>query len=184
LTKHKFVEKYAEAIEALKSMLRQAGKKFYTILVGKINPAKLANFAEVDVFVLVACKENSLVDSKEFFKPIITPFELEMALSSVQEWGSTYNLDIRNCGQYVEKAEDDADVEAVLLSSDGATESTDLRVNDSSALTAQMHSTGLVFNQRTWRGLEPQVGETPASVLKQGKQLSLGSAVRPKVLTG
>lgn len=30
--------------------------------------------------MLVACPENSLIDSKDFFKPILTPFELEMAL--------------------------------------------------------------------------------------------------------
>jgi hypothetical protein len=32
------------------------------------------------MFVHVACPENSLVDSKEYHKPMITPFELEMAL--------------------------------------------------------------------------------------------------------
>lgn len=36
----------------------------YTIAIGKINPAKMANFMEVDVFVLVACPENSLLDSQ------------------------------------------------------------------------------------------------------------------------
>jgi diphthamide biosynthesis protein 2 len=49
-------------------------------VVGKLNVPKLANFQEIDIFVIVACPENSLVDSKEFFKPIITPFELEIAL--------------------------------------------------------------------------------------------------------
>ena len=32
--------------------------------MGKLNVAKMANFMEVDVFVLVACPENTLIDSK------------------------------------------------------------------------------------------------------------------------
>ena len=39
----------------------------------------MANFLEIDVYVLVACPENSLVDSHEFYKPVITPFEMELA---------------------------------------------------------------------------------------------------------
>ena len=38
--------------------------QFYTIAVGKLNVAKMANFMEIDIFVLVACPENSLVESQ------------------------------------------------------------------------------------------------------------------------
>ena len=48
--------------------------------MGKPNPAKMGNFLEVDVFVLIACPENSLIDSRDFMKPIVTPLELEIAL--------------------------------------------------------------------------------------------------------
>ena len=41
--------------------------QYYTIAVGKLNAPKMANFMEVDVFVLVACPENSLVDSQVLF---------------------------------------------------------------------------------------------------------------------
>ena len=37
---------------------------------------------EVDIFVLVGCTENSLVDSTEFYKPIIIPYELELAYNT------------------------------------------------------------------------------------------------------
>ena len=36
-------------------------KKSYTISVGKLNPAKLANFLEVECFVYVACVEGAIV---------------------------------------------------------------------------------------------------------------------------
>lgn len=45
-------------------MLARAQKKSYTITVGKLNPAKLGNFLEIECFVLVACPENSLVEAK------------------------------------------------------------------------------------------------------------------------
>ncbi len=54
-------------------------QQYYTIAVGKLNTAKLANFLEVDVFVLVACPESSLLDSSQFYKPVVTPYEMEVA---------------------------------------------------------------------------------------------------------
>jgi len=64
----------------------------YTLVVGKINPAKLTNFPEIDCFVLVACPEHSLLsdhDQRERYPPIpiVTPLELLMALG-VTEWGA------------------------------------------------------------------------------------------------
>jgi diphthamide synthase subunit DPH2 len=32
--------------------------------MGKLNVPKMANFMEIDVFVLVACPENTLIDSQ------------------------------------------------------------------------------------------------------------------------
>jgi len=89
-------------IDHLKKLIAAAGKKSYTFVMGKLNVAKMANFMEIDCYVLVACPENSLIDSKvrnfyhyyvgavtltsiainqEFYRPIVTPFELEIALS-------------------------------------------------------------------------------------------------------
>jgi hypothetical protein len=53
-----------EMMSLLRDELRKAGKKSYTISVGRLNPAKLANFAEVECFVLVGCSEGGVVDSK------------------------------------------------------------------------------------------------------------------------
>jgi len=55
---------YLPLITYLRQVLASAHKKAYTISVGKLNPAKLANFAEIECFVLVACPENSLLDAK------------------------------------------------------------------------------------------------------------------------
>jgi diphthamide biosynthesis protein 2 len=75
-------------------VIEDAGKSCYTFAVGKINQAKLANFGEIDCFVLVACGENSLLDNeRDLHVPVITPLELDIALGHV-DWGSmAYSLD-------------------------------------------------------------------------------------------
>lgn len=99
------VHSYLPLLKYLRGLLtgKKSGRKVYTISVGKLNPAKLANFQEIDVFVLVACPENTLVDSKEFYKPIVTPFEIELAVKAAErmergeegvEWSGKYVLDL------------------------------------------------------------------------------------------
>jgi diphthamide biosynthesis protein 2 len=51
-------------IDHLKKLIATAGRKSYTFVMGKLNVAKMANFMEIDCYVLVACPENSLIDSK------------------------------------------------------------------------------------------------------------------------
>ena len=63
------VGQYRQALQRVKTIIKLSGRKSYMFLIGKINPAKLLNFPEIDVFVLVACPENSLLDSKTLFKP-------------------------------------------------------------------------------------------------------------------
>jgi len=102
---------YLPLIARIRQLLVRAHKKAYTISVGKLNPAKLANFAEIECFVLIACPENSLVDAKvvpvqstslyminfegcqDFFRPIVTPFELQLALQPSPTWTGEYLLD-------------------------------------------------------------------------------------------
>lgn len=45
---------YLEAAEQVRQLAHAAGKKTYTLLMGKPSPVKLANFPEVDIFVLIA----------------------------------------------------------------------------------------------------------------------------------
>lgn len=53
-----------ELVAELREALKLAKKKSYTLSVGRLNPAKLANFAEIECFVLVGCGEGGVVDSK------------------------------------------------------------------------------------------------------------------------
>ena len=77
------VSNYLSMVEHVRTTIAAAGKKSYTFVVGKVNAAKIANFAEVGGWVVVGCWESSLFDSRDFWKPVVTPFELELALLSL-----------------------------------------------------------------------------------------------------
>ncbi|KAK7203215.1 putative diphthamide synthesis protein-domain-containing protein [Myxozyma melibiosi] len=79
----------AALIDALKESIRSAGKKHYVIAVGKPNVAKLANFDVVDVWVIVGCARGGVILDRhgEYYKPIVTPYELKLALKREVEWG-------------------------------------------------------------------------------------------------
>lgn len=73
------VNNYAEIISHLKRVITGAGKKCYEVLVGKLNEPKLRNLQSIDVYVYVGCRETSLIDSKKFMMPVVTPHEALMA---------------------------------------------------------------------------------------------------------
>jgi diphthamide biosynthesis protein 2 len=76
-----------DLLDQLRKQLKKASKKSYTLSVGRLNPAKLANFAEIECFVLVGCAEGGVVDSKDFLRPIITPWEMLLALKGPEnDW--------------------------------------------------------------------------------------------------
>lgn len=79
------VKNYMHIVDHVKERIAAAGKKSYMFVVGKLNAAKVANFSEIGGWVVIGCWESSLVDSRDFWKPVITPFELELALKSDAE---------------------------------------------------------------------------------------------------
>lgn len=84
------LDRFKLVISRIEEML--SGRCYYTLAVGKINPSKLANFGEVDCFVLVACPDTLLLNPQDFHVPIVTPFELSIALG-FHEWDGFYSLD-------------------------------------------------------------------------------------------
>jgi diphthamide biosynthesis protein 2 len=125
-------------VHSLRSLIEehsqnQSNKACYTFVVGKINPAKISNFAEIDCFVMVACPEHSLLllagdDEREYPVPIITPLELTMALGLV-EWGSVaYSLDSHD---YLLRQQQQQDNN--VNKGDGAAVTSDDEDNDSDA---------------------------------------------------
>ena len=91
------VKNYLHIVEQVTAQIRAAGKKSYTFVMGKLNAAKTANFSEVGGWVVVGCWESSLIESKDFWKPVITPFELELALQGDGEriWTGEWRSDFQ-----------------------------------------------------------------------------------------
>ena len=49
------VQRYSSVVRSLRRMIEDAGRKAYTLAVGKVNVAKLANFAEVGGTAVLVC---------------------------------------------------------------------------------------------------------------------------------
>lgn len=83
------VRHYLPLVSLLTRQIAAAGRKSYTVVVGKVNVEKVANFAEVEVWVGVGCWEQGVVGGVEgrgFYRPVVTPWELQVALGG-REWG-------------------------------------------------------------------------------------------------
>mmetsp|Transcript_37801 Transcript_37801/g.90428 ORF Transcript_37801/g.90428 Transcript_37801/m.90428 type:complete len:645 (-) Transcript_37801:454-2388(-) len=78
--------------------ITSTGRTAYTFAVGKLSSAasKLANFAEIDCFVLIACGESIAqfwkMERDSMLVPVLTPFELDVALG-FREWDGRYSCD-------------------------------------------------------------------------------------------
>ncbi|KAK7526317.1 putative diphthamide synthesis protein-domain-containing protein [Phyllosticta citriasiana] len=111
------VKNYLHVVEHVKRIIAEADKKSYTFVVGKINAAKVANFSEVGGWVVIGCWESSLIESKEFWKPIITPFELQLALKSDEErvwtgeWTGDFEAVLKEARDYKEGSAQAAEVD-------------------------------------------------------------------------
>ncbi|KAH9895870.1 diphthamide biosynthesis protein [Cubamyces lactineus] len=193
------VANYLPLIAHLRDIIKKAHKKSYTVTVGKPNPAKLGNFLEIECFVLVACPENSMLDAKEFLRPIVTPYELEVALKPTQTWTGRYVLDFdqllreHQAGSDSTEATEDAEEEDLdqpvfsLITGKyrhakrygGGYEPTEANGSDSSAMILRNQEGALskiddsaaaqFLQSRTFRGLETRIGQDAPSILEQGR---------------
>ncbi|TSL34573.1 2-(3-amino-3-carboxypropyl)histidine synthase subunit 2 [Bagarius yarrelli] len=187
------VANYLNIIEQLKESIHRAGKKSYMFAMGKINVPKLANFLEIDVYVLVACPENSLLDSSEFYRPVVTPFEMEVACNKHREWSGEYVTDFQDLlpggSSHVEfpdsdQSANDDSTDVSLIT--GALRTSCLRSSSKSTDVSPSSSSVMIRNQtltvantntaasflagRSWQGLEPKLGETPVVKAVEGRR--------------
>ena len=106
-------DRFRSVVASVRQKIEESGRTSYTFVVGKINVAKLANFAEIECFVLVACGETSiLADERDYHLPVITPTELEIALGE-KEWGGagSCNTDFGDFLQGFEDGQDSGNAE-------------------------------------------------------------------------
>ena len=75
----------------MKKMLEKHGRKGYLLALEHVGP-DLIDFYPVDAFVNTACPRIAIDDSVRYAKPLITPFELEVALGE-KKWEHGYQFD-------------------------------------------------------------------------------------------
>lgn len=176
------IKEYLEAILMVKNVLKEKNKKSYILSVGKINPAKLANFPEIDAFIAIACPENEIFDSRDFLRPILMPYEVELAFNSSRESYARYCMDFRQIlpggADYVGfKPSTDADISLIT----GEVRNCDNNVSCTNKMNAlAISSTGTIaigkagaefLHNRSWMGVEQRLGKDevqPAEIGRTG----------------
>lgn len=81
----------------IRSLLKKQNKKCFILLLSEIFPVKLQKFPNVDAWVQIACPRLS-VDWGHFFqKPVLSPYELCVALGE-ESWKDVYPMDFYKAG--------------------------------------------------------------------------------------
>lgn len=85
-------------INKIGQKIKESGKKHYLFVVGKPNVAKLANFENVDIWCILGCDHQGIIidQNNEYYKPIVTPYELLLALDNNLSWSGKWVTDFDN----------------------------------------------------------------------------------------
>ena len=75
----------------MKRILEKHGRKGYLLALDHVSP-DLIDFYPVDAFVNTACPRIAIDDSVRYDKPLVTPYELEVALGE-KKWENGYQFD-------------------------------------------------------------------------------------------
>ncbi|XP_078445689.1 diphthamide synthesis DPH2 family protein [Wolffia australiana] len=76
-----------KVLERVVGKMEEKGMEYTVVLVSELSPARLALFGEsVDAWVQIACPRLSIDWGEAFNKPLLTTFELEIALGCVPGW--------------------------------------------------------------------------------------------------
>lgn len=182
---------YLDAIKHIQELAHQRGVKTYIFSVGKINPAKLANFSDIDCFVLVGCPENNLYASRDFYKVLVSVFEAELALNPSWHFEApeTYSTDFREilpegklyksshvsqgCSETMDVSLVTGKVRGYRVDESSNDETMALQEKSRSEIAELSSLTRL--NDRSFRGLEPNLGKDEPAKIEQGRK---GLAIR------
>ncbi|KJE91295.1 diphthamide biosynthesis protein [Capsaspora owczarzaki ATCC 30864] len=81
-----------KVMENLQQRLEEAKIETTTVLLSEIFPSKLAMFEDIDAWVQIACPRLSIDWGSAFSRPLLTPYETNVALQKVA-WQEVYPMD-------------------------------------------------------------------------------------------
>lgn len=74
-------------LERLEKNMKEKGFNYTVILMSEISPQRIALFEDsVDAWIQIACPRLSIDWGDAFVKPVLTPFEAEIALGLIPGW--------------------------------------------------------------------------------------------------
>lgn len=149
-----------------------------------MNVEKVANFSEVEVWVGVGCWEQGIVGSeggREFYRAVITPFELGCALDKEKSWTGEWVTDFESLLKV------DRETKRTLAEQnerEGEDEDSDDEPPEFDLRTGRYVSTSRPLRQRKKKLPEENPGGSPSSALitssNSSKQLSAtGGVISP-----
>ncbi|CAI2338033.1 unnamed protein product [Caenorhabditis sp. 36 PRJEB53466] len=145
----------------MRELCKAAGKKIYVISVGKINVPKLSNFStDIDVFVLLSCPFGVVLDSSDYFRPVVSFFEAEIALNSAKTWAADFGWSAEFAAFLEDKIatevpEDEAG-DFSLISGKVRHQTKDEEQSADGPNSVSIYNPGYC-NDRTWKGLDDGV---------------------------
>lgn len=131
----------------------------------------------MDIYVVVTCAMSEIYESRDFYKPIATPFDVEAALNLDPDKSTNFTLDYNaflNDAKVVTCSEPTVSLltnklriskpeEHVKINND-----TSLAVKDVGTVALNNSGAGYLL-QRSWQGLEQNLGQTEAHLAKEGR---------------
>ena len=125
------------------------------------------------------CPESSFVDSRDYFKPIVTPFEVELAFNDARTFSPLHLVDFRQIlpggsdyKEFIASTETDVSLTCGKLRSltkhDETLASTEVAEKSIGTL-MQSQLDPNFLSSRTWSGLEQKLGETKVSLATKGR---------------
>ncbi|KAG4967000.1 hypothetical protein AAZX31_12G034500 [Glycine max] len=74
-------------LERLERMMRERGLDYTVVLMSEMSPTRIALFEDsLDAWIQIACPRLSIDWGEAFVKPVLTPFEAEVALGVIPGW--------------------------------------------------------------------------------------------------
>lgn len=129
-------------INKIGQKIKEAGKKHYVFVVGKPNVAKLANFENIDIWCVLGCDHQGIIidENNEYYKPIVTPYELLLALNKDQNWSGKWVTDFNKVLEDM-SLEDERNKQEINDGSDNNEEDSDDEAPEFNPVTGQYVST-------------------------------------------
>lgn len=81
-----------KVLQELLEKIKECGKSYTLVLLSEIFPDKLKLYPDIDAWVQIACPRLSIDWGMAFEKPLLSPYEMSVALN-IAQWQDVYPMD-------------------------------------------------------------------------------------------